>query len=555
MSGRVVVIGAGSSGLTAIKCLKDAGFSDIVCYERRDVIGGLWYFKEGAANWVDEACVNRSTVINTSKEFMAFSDFPMPENFPNFCHNKDVDAYFNIYSKYFGLEKYIQFNTEVLSLTKHNTYNTTGRWELKVKNHKSGEETTEVFDFTIVANGHHGEPSVPKFPGLDKFRGVTMHSKDFKDLLGVSGKRAIVVGIGNSGGDCCVELSKYMKVFLATRRGAWIMTRLVKGGMPWDYYAHNRFHTYKNKWLSHSYRSKVARAQLNEKFNHDLYHMTPVHAPDATHPTGNDELPNRIAAGMVVVKTNISSFTETGVFFEDGSFEDNIDLVIFATGYKVGYTFIGKDVLDIQNNRVEMFRNMFVPDLPKQTIAFLAVCQPLGAMFPIAELQSRLAALVFKGDVQLPSSVAMKKDIENHTSALQGRYVQTARHTIQVDWLPFMDELAVLVGCKPNLLKLLLTDPVLFYHVSFGPGVPYQYRLHGPNPWPGARNAILTTLDRIKKPFETRALPNRSSSHSRPWFTYLALTVATAAAAKFGLKYATDNDVDLTKYIPARLRF
>lgn len=52
MTGRVAVIGAGSTGVTAIKCFVDAGFKNIVCYERRDVIGGLWYFKE------EVCCIN-----------------------------------------------------------------------------------------------------------------------------------------------------------------------------------------------------------------------------------------------------------------------------------------------------------------------------------------------------------------------------------------------------------------------------------------------------------------------------------------------------------------
>ncbi|BFZ22832.1 hypothetical protein BsWGS_25871 [Bradybaena similaris] len=537
MSGRVAIIGAGSSGITAVKCFQDAGFQDMVCYERRDVIGGLWYYKEDTGRWVDESCVNKSTVINTSKEFMAFSDYPMPDHYPNFCHNSDVEAYFLDYCKHFGVDKYIQYNTEVISLKRHASYESTGRWEIKVKNHKSGKESVELIDYVIVANGHHGEPNIPSFPGLDKFQGVTMHSKEFKDNRSINGDRAVVVGIGNSGGDCAVEISKYMKVYLATRRGAWIMNRLVKNGMPWDYSSHNRFSSYIRSWLPRSYRNKKAKALLNQNFNHDVYHLTPVHEPDAAHPTANDELPNRIAAGRVVVKPNILSFTQKGVVFEDGTFEDDIDLVIFATGYKLGYSFIEKSLLDVKNNKVELFKHMFIPDLPKQTIAFLAVAQPLGAMFPIAELQSRLAARVFKGELILPSSKNMKRDIQKHIAAIQSRYVQTERHTIQVDWLPFMDELAVLVGCKPNLLKLLITDPVLFYYVAFGPGVPYQYRIHGPNSWPGARKAIMSTLDRIKKPLETRPLPDKRKQWKAPW-TFLLVTSTAIAAVFIATKYS-----------------
>lgn len=81
---RICVIGAGCSGLTSIRQLRDEGL-DVVCYDRSDAIGGLWYYKEDVKDGV--ASVARSTIINTSKEFSAFSDFPPPDHFPNFMHN------------------------------------------------------------------------------------------------------------------------------------------------------------------------------------------------------------------------------------------------------------------------------------------------------------------------------------------------------------------------------------------------------------------------------------------------------------------------------------
>ncbi|KAH9514067.1 Cyclopentanone 1,2-monooxygenase (CPMO) [Bulinus truncatus] len=545
MTGRVAVIGAGSSGITAVKNLLEAGFTDIVCFERRDVIGGLWYFKDTPARWKDESSVNRSTVINTSKEFMAFSDYPMPDYYPNFCHNSDVEDYFLDYCKHFGVDKYIKFNNEVMYLKKHSTYDSTGKWEVKTKDHQTGQETVEVYDFVIVANGHHGAPHLPSFPGLDKFKGVTMHSKEFKDIRSVTGSRAVVVGIGNSGGDVSVELSKYMKVFLSTRRGAWILNRLVQNGLPWDYSYHCRLSRFLMSFMPRSYKNEKRKSLLNQKFCHDLYHLTPVHEPDATHPTVNDELPNRIAAGMIKVKPNIQSFTEKGVAFEDGTFEDNIDLVVFATGYKVEYPFIDKDVVQVRQNKVDLYKYMWLPELTKQTIAFLAVCQPLGAMFPIAEMQSRLAARVFKGEVKLPSSKNMMKDIRAKENANRCRYVDSQRHTIQVDWLPYMDELATLVGCKPNLFKLLLTDPCLYWRVLTGPGVPYQYRLHGPNAWPGARQAIFTVIDRIEKPFNTRSLPKKKSTKAKR-IIVLSLGVVALASTMYFVK---EKNIDLFQYL------
>ncbi len=97
------------------------------------------------------------------------------------------------------------------------------------------------------------------------------------------------------------------------------------------------------------------------------------------------------------------------------------------------------------------------------------------------------------------------------------RYVAAQRHTIQVDYIPYMDELAKQVGVRPSILKLLVTDPRLALNVIFGPCTPYQFRLHGPGRWEGARQAILTQWDRVNKPLRTRCTPepqSQCSSHS-----------------------------------------
>ncbi|XP_006032014.2 dimethylaniline monooxygenase [N-oxide-forming] 5-like, partial [Alligator sinensis] len=83
-------------------------------------------------------------------------------------------------------------------------------------------------------------------------------------------------------------------------------------------------------------------------------------------------------------------------------------------------------------------------------------------------------------------------------------YVKSQRHTIQVDYISYLDEIASLAGFKPNLLSLFLMDTKLAMEVFFGPCTPYQYRLRGPGKWAGAREAILTQRKRITKPLKTR---------------------------------------------------
>lgn len=45
----------------------------------------------------------------------------------------------------------------------------------------------------------------------------------------------------------------------------------------------------------------------------------------SAHPTVNDELPNRLACGSVIIKPNVQSFTEHGVVFDDGTSIDHVD--------------------------------------------------------------------------------------------------------------------------------------------------------------------------------------------------------------------------------------
>ena len=54
------------------------------------------------------ASIYKSLVINTSKEMMCFSDYPIPDHFPNFMHNSQVLEYMRMYAKEFDLLKYIQ---------------------------------------------------------------------------------------------------------------------------------------------------------------------------------------------------------------------------------------------------------------------------------------------------------------------------------------------------------------------------------------------------------------------------------------------------------------
>ncbi|XP_048730177.2 flavin-containing monooxygenase 5-like isoform X2 [Ostrea edulis] len=518
MTKTVAVVGAGASGLPAVKCCVDEGLQPL-CFERTDHIGGLWHFTDEPIE--GQSCVMKSTSINCSKEMTCYSDYPIPKEFPIFMHNKDILKYFNMYADNFNLKKYIRFRTQVISVKRRSDFKTSGQWNITTKDLTTGDTKELVFDAVMLCTGHHADKNIPDFPGLKEFQGTVVHTHDFRHPARYEDKRVVVIGIGNSGGDVSVELSRIAsQVFLSTRRGAWVFNRIGDFGCPIDMLILRRSLRFLTSMMSiFRDENEIIAKKLNERFDHAKYSLQPKHSPLAQHPTANDELPNRIISGSVKVKPNVRKFTKTGVEFEDGTFEDGIDVVILATGYKFGFPFLDKSVIEVVNNRIELYKNMFPPDLEKNTLACIGFIQVLGSIFTVSEQQARLFARVVKGDVVLPGKEEMWKDVGKKLNALRKRFVESPRHTIQVDFIDFMDELSKLNGNYPHLGKLMLTDPRLAAAIFFGPATPYQYRIMGPGKWAGAREAIFTQWERNDYPLATRPLgfDTETNQNSRLW--------------------------------------
>lgn len=73
--------------------------------------------------------------------------------------------------------------------------------------------------------------------------------------------------------------------------------------------------------------------------------MLSIYILSRAHPTVNDELPNRIAAGTVRVKPQIRRFTERGLEFDDGTKVEEVDTVVLATGYSFEFPILERGEL------------------------------------------------------------------------------------------------------------------------------------------------------------------------------------------------------------------
>ena len=321
-------------------------------------------------------------------------------------------------------------------------------------------------------------------------------------------------------------------MFLSTRKGAWILNRLHDQGLPADIVIGRRvFSMIPKSWIE----GKVEQ-QVNQRIDHEKYGLKPKHGLFAGHPTVNDDLPNRIANGRVKIKCDVKRFTKHGVEFEDGTHEE-IDCVILGTGYTFSFPMVDPKVVTVDRNQVSLYKNVFPPDLKHPTIAIIGLAQPLGSTIPIAEMQCRWASRVLKGVTDLPPKQKMWDYINKYKSDMAQQYYASQRHTIQVDYIPYMDEVASEFGVKPKFCKLFLQSPTLALRCFFGPCYSYQYRLMGPGKWDGAKEAIETAWDRILAPFDTRRVPMEKKSGSSVGFCLKSLVViGVAVGVVFALK-------------------
>ncbi|GFR79969.1 dimethylaniline monooxygenase [N-oxide-forming] [Elysia marginata] len=102
----------------------------------------------------------------------------------------------------------------------------------------------------------------------------------------------------------------------------------------------------------------------------------------------------------------------------------------------------------------------------------------------------------------------MLKDYDERKTAMAELYVESRRHTMQTFWIEYMDQVAAKIGAKPNLWKMLISDPELALKCYLGPCLPSQYRLVGDHAWPEARDFILGVF--------TRASQARNHRHKQP---------------------------------------
>lgn len=418
----IAIIGAGCSGLTAIKHLVQAGLKDIVCYEKNDRVGG---------NWIYTATPGHSSICSTthtisSKSMSQFSDFPMPDDYPDYPSHQQILAYFQAYARHFQLEKYIRFNVTVQQVRKIEKE----RWHLSLS-----DGTEAEFDYLLIANGHL---SIPRHPDwIDDFSGQYLHAHDYKTNQALENKRILVIGAGNSACDCAVETSRNAAwVDMSLRSPQYIIPKLIMG-KPTDTFAVSL------QWLPQRIQNWLQKISLRIQVGRyrDYRLPEPDFSPTQAHPTINSEIFDKIRHGKIHPRSAIQGISGQTVHFTDGSSAE-YDVIIAATGYKISFPFFDRDFIHWEDaSNIPLFLRIFHPDHP--SLFFIGLIQPQGCIWTLAEAQSQLIGQLLTGKIRLPANWRESAIAEEKDRAQQ--FIARPRHALEVHYHPYLQSLRQII--------------------------------------------------------------------------------------------------------------
>jgi hypothetical protein len=415
---KIGVIGAGPSGITAAKNLLQVGFRNVVVFEKNNEVGGNWVYSERKGH----SSVFETTHIISSKSLSEYEDFPMPEHYPDYPSHHQLKEYFQSYAKDTGVEPLIKFNTAVEKVEKLEN----GQWRV-LTNEKLGEY---IFDAVLVCNGHHWNPRMPKYPG--NFTGEFYHSHDFKNNKGLEGKRVLVLGGGNSACDIAVETSRVAEFTgISMRRGYYFIPKFILG-KPSDTLGGGL------DWVPRKMRAKITKMLLKVTVGDMTQYglQAPAHDVFEAHPVINSELLYFIRHGKIHPRKDIQQLDEEKVIFTDGTIE-SYDIIIAATGYKITFPFFDSEFIDYSEGPVPLYKHVFHPE--HEGLYFIGLVQPLGCIWPLSDLQSKLVANHLFGNYSLPKD--LNKKILAQLKETQKLFMDTPRHTVEVFYHDYRREL------------------------------------------------------------------------------------------------------------------
>ena len=391
MKKRVAVIGAGASGLAALRHMSEKPEAfDPVAFEQSDVIGGTWVYSDSVGSDTNGrpiySSVYKNLITNIPKPMMPFSGFPYPDDLPSFFRHEHVRQYLEDFTEHFGLRRFIRFNSKVTQVFPNTKSDGEVEWIISIDDTSDEDESkrasfpTERFDAVIVAVGMFSVPRIPEIQGMDLFQGTVIHSHDYRTPDEYKGKRVVVLGASISGQDISQEI-------------ATVATSVV---------------------LSHNKPRMKIPLGGNIRQAYGVVRLTPKH-----------------------------------VIMADGE-EVELDVLMLCTGYKKCFPFLKPECRISVENGIRiypLYKHVLNAEFP--TMSFIGFCL-YSVPFTLAECQIKFTLGAISGKVRLPTTAEMMADIhDDHERRLAAGMPSRYAHHLGERLQQYQDDLADMANFQP----------------------------------------------------------------------------------------------------------
>ncbi len=332
---RIIIVGAGLSGIATAVILRRAGFGRLTILEKGSDVGGVWYWNRYPGLTCD--------VPSHLYEF----SFALKPDWPRaFATGPQIQRYHRDVVEEFGLAEHIRLDSEVIAAA------FTGRgWRVS-----TSDGAVHQADFVIAATGVLHHPYVPDLPGLDTFRGTVVHTARWDRDIDPAGRRIAVIGTGSTGVQIVSALQpEAARIAQFTRTPQWVMwaptditqpgavSTLLSKAPALNRLLHRVLHWGSNLMTDiatrPTWRRRVAQAyarwslRLQVRDRRLRAQLTPDYEPFCKRQVISGSYYRAISAtNAELVTAPIVEVGPDGIRTEDGR-EFGVDLIVLATGF------------------------------------------------------------------------------------------------------------------------------------------------------------------------------------------------------------------------------
>ena len=437
---RVVIIGAGMSGILSVIKLREMGITNLTVYEKAEKLGGTWRDN----NYPGVAC-------DVPSHLYSYSFAPNPDWSHRFSPGAEIQTYLESVAADHAVEDSVIYGVEVTEL-KHQD----GRWRITTDDGRQDQA-----DVVIAATGVLHHPAWPDIAGLHDFAGQLMHTARWDSSVDLEGLRVGIIGTGSSAIQTVPTIVDHVDhLTLFQRTAQWVMpqenpayTEEERASFRSDPSTAAALHDEISELFANGFSNAVVDA--DSELLHMIEETCRLNLEESvTDPVLREQLrPDyRAACKRLVIspnfyegiqKPNASLVTETitevepnGVRTVDGQFHE-LDVLIVATGFQVDRFLRPIDVVNPEGlhlseawaKRPNAYLSVAVPGFPN-LFMLNGPNGPVGnfSLIEVAELQfayfAQLIELLRSGEAE-----ALSPTFEA-TEAFEGERVEQAKKTV-----------------------------------------------------------------------------------------------------------------------------